>query len=577
MDFIKNSIGLKIFSIVSLIVFLMVGITVLNLRVQSQVSDALDRVSNRYIVAYGALAQANVRSLEQAMYLRGLAVKKFLLKADVTAKEVDDELLRNGQKFQEEMSAVHTVIADELAENDLFADAATMARIDEKIIEAEKQQSRYEEKIDGYKKHLLADDWPSLAQQLGGQEVWRNDFNEHLDATRLLMLKATQDAAADSVKLQHRAMYISVIAVLLASLLALIIAWYITRSLVRPVHALLEGTKSVIGGRLDVTLPITTSDEIGHLTESFNSMTEELRTGSRVRDMFGSYMDPRIVEDLIDKPQLLSVDGGRQIMTILFCDMKGFTTISEGLTPACLVNLLNRYFTLMSEAVHENGGVIDKFIGDAVMAYWGMPFNKEAEQARLAMSAVLAMKEKVARLQAELPELLGVRMNLPQIVVRSGVASGEVVVGNIGSEKTKNFTVIGDTVNTASRLEGVNKIYGTTALVTEETLRMAADSIEAREIDIILVPGKTEAKKIFEVLAHKGELSESTAQLVARYAEGLAAYRAMDWQAARTAFNACLHINPADGPSATLLARLDDFEHQPPEKNWGGAWVITHK
>lgn len=577
MDFIKNSIGLKIFSIVSLIVFLMVGITILNLRVQSQVSDALDRVSNRYIVSYGAIARANVHSLEQAMYLRGLVVKKFLLKTDVNAQEIDDELERNGQKFQEEMTLAHTSIAYELAEKDLFADTATMARIDERVMEAEKQQARYKEKIEGYKKLLLSDDWPSLVQQLGGQEEWRNDFDEHLDATRRLMLKATQDAAADSVKLQHRAMYISVIAVLLASLLALIIAWYITRSLVRPVHALLEGTKSVIGGRLDVTLPITTSDEIGHLTESFNSMTEELRTGSRVRDMFGKYMDPRIVEDLIDKPQLLSVDGGRQIMTILFCDMKGFTTISEGLTPACLVNLLNRYFTLMSEAVHENGGVIDKFIGDAVMAYWGMPFNKEAEQARLAMSAVLAMKEKVARLQAELPELLGVRMNLPQIVVRSGVASGEVVVGNIGSEKTKNFTVIGDTVNTASRLEGVNKIYGTTALVTEETLLMAADSVEAREIDIILVPGKTEAKKIFEVLAHKGELSDSMMQLVARYTEGLAAYRAMDWQAARTAFTACLQINPADGPSATLLARLDDFERQPPEKNWGGAWVITHK
>lgn len=577
MDFIKNSIGLKIFSIVSLIVFLMVGITVLNLRVQSQVSDALDRVSNRYIVAYGALARGNVFSLEQAMYLRGLVVKKFLLKADVDAKEIDDELLRNGKKFQEEMASAHAAIAYELAEKDLFADSATMARIDEKITEAEKQQRRYEEKIEAYKTPLLADDWPSLAQQLGGQEVWRSDFNEHLDATRRLMLTATQNAAADSVKLQHRAMYFSVVAVLLASLLALIIAWYITRSLVRPVHALLEGTKSVIGGHLDVTLPITTSDEIGHLTQSFNSMTEELRTGSRVRDMFGKYMDPRIVEDLIDKPQLLSVDGGRQIMTILFCDMKGFTTISEGLTPACLVNLLNRYFTLMSEAVHENGGVIDKFIGDAVMAYWGMPFNKEADQARLAMSAVLAMKQKVAQLQAELPELLGVRMNLPQIVVRSGVASGEVVVGNIGSEKTKNFTVIGDTVNTASRLEGVNKIYGTTALVTEETLSMAADAVEAREVDTILVPGKTEAKNIFEVLALKGKLSADAMQLVARYAEGLAAYRAMDWQGARAAFTECLQINPADGPSAVLLARLDDFERQPPDKNWGGAWVITHK
>lgn len=577
MNLIKNSIGLKIFSVVSLIVFLMVGITILNLHVQSQVSDALDRVSSRYIIAYGALGRANVRSLEQAMYLRGLVVKKFLFKTDVNAEEIDDELERNGQKLQEEMTLAHANIAHELEEKDLFADTAMMARIDERVTEAEKQQQRYEERIEAYKKFLLADDWPSLAQQLTGQEVWRNDFNEHLDATRALMLQATQDAAADSVKLQKRAMIISVAAVLLASLLALIVAWYITRSLVRPVHALLEGTRSVISGQLDVSLPVTTSDEIGHLTQSFNSMTEELRTGSRVRDMFGKYMDPRIVEDLIDKPQLLSVDGGRQTMTILFCDMKGFTSISEGLTPTCLVNLLNRYFTLISEAVHENAGVIDKFIGDAVMAYWGKPFSKESDQARLAISAVLAMKEKIAQLQVELPELLGTRMNLPQIVVRSGIATGDVVVGNLGSEKTKNFTVIGDTVNLASRLEGVNKIYDTTILITEDTLGMVANDFEIREADTIVVPGKTEAKKIFEVLARKGELSADLAELLNHYAEGLAAYRAMNWQKARDAFNACLQINPADGPAATLLARLDIFEHVPPDKNWNGAWVISHK
>ena len=577
MNLIKNSIGLKIFSVVSLIVFLMVGITILNLHVQSQVSDALDRVSNRYIIAYGALGRANVRSLEQAMYLRGLIVKKFLLKTDVNAEEIDDELERNGQKFQEEMTLAHTNIAYELAEQDLFADTAMMARIDERVTEAEKQQQRYEERIEAYKKFLLADDWPSLAQQLTGQEVWRNDFNTHLDATRALMLKATQDAAADSVKLQKRAMKISVIAVVLASLLALATAAYITRSLVRPVHALLEGTRSVIGGSLDISLPVTTSDEIGHLTQSFNSMTEELRTGSRVRDMFGKYMDLRIVEDLIDKPQLLSVDGGRQTMTILFCDMKGFTSLSENLTPACLVNFLNRYFTLISEAVHENAGVIDKFIGDAVMAYWGMPFNKEENQARLAIAAALTINKKIKILQAELPALLGIRINLPQIIVRSGIATGEVVVGNIGSEKTRSFTVIGDTVNLASRLEGVNKIYGTTALVTEETLSIAGDIFETREVDTIVVPGKTEAKKIFEVLALKSELTASALQLLQHYADGLAAYRAMNWQKARDAFNACLQINPADGPSITLLQRIDNFDREPPAENWSGAWVIAHK
>ncbi len=182
--------------------------------------------------------------------------------------------------------------------------------------------------------------------------------------------------------------------VALATILAISLAAFITRTISKPVRVLLNGTNSVIDGRLEVTLPVTSSDEIGNLTHAFNSMTGELRKADIVRDMFGKYIDPRIVKGLIDQPDLKATKGQRQVMTILFCDMRGFTDLSEGLTPDTLVTLLNRYFTLMSEAVHENEGVVDKFIGDAIMAYWGMPFNLENKQAQLAAQASIEMLHK---------------------------------------------------------------------------------------------------------------------------------------------------------------------------------------
>ena len=163
-------------------------------------------------------------------------------------------------------------------------------------------------------------------------------------------------------------------------------------------------------------------------------------------------------------------------MTILFCDMQGFTSFSEGMTPAALVTVLNRYLTVMSEPVRRNDGIIDKYIGDAIMAFWGQPFTAAEAQARLACLAALEQIAALAAFRAELPELIGIRRGMPKINVRIGIATGEVVVGNIGSEQTRNYTVIGDTVNIASRLEGGRKTYGTRILISEATQVLAADA-----------------------------------------------------------------------------------------------------
>ena len=247
---------------------------------------------------------------------------------------------------------------------------------------------------------------------------------------------------------------------MLAAVLGLMFSFFISTGITTPVRRLLDGTRAVEAGRLDGSIDVTTKDEIGQLTTAFNNMVEQLRHKERLRETFGRYVDPRVVEGLIDPKSLTASDGERRVMTVLFCDMKGFTGLSEGMTPQGLVKVMNHYLSTMSGPIRSHRGIIDKYIGDAIMAYWGPPFTEDGEQAQLACLAAVEMAQRGVALRTELPELLGVRTIPSDCTIRIGIATGEVLVGSIGSEFMMSYTVMGDAVNLASRLEGANKIYG---------------------------------------------------------------------------------------------------------------------
>jgi adenylate cyclase len=187
------------------------------------------------------------------------------------------------------------------------------------------------------------------------------------------------------------------------------------------------------------------------------------------------------------------------------------------------------------------------------------------------------MADRGAALRTELPELLGVRTVPSDCEVRIGIATGEVLVGSIGSEFMMSYTVMGDAVNLASRLENANKVYGSHSLASEPAITAAGDAIEAREIDRLVVVGQTRPEAVFEILGRKGELGEKQLVLRERYAEGLAAYRAQRWDDARRAFRACLDAVPGDGPSLALAQRVEDFQANPPPAEWDGAWRLDQK
>jgi class 3 adenylate cyclase len=259
-------------------------------------------------------------------------------------------------------------------------------------------------------------------------------------------------------------------------------------------------------------------------------------------------------------------------MTVMFCDMKGFTALSEGVTPQGLVKIMNRYLSTMSEPIHAHRGVIDKYIGDGIMAYWGPPFVGEAEQAKCACSAAIDMISRLDTLRKELPELLGLRTIPVDCDLRIGIATGETLVGSIGSEYMMSFTVMGDTVNLAARLESANKVYGSRCLISEATADRCSTDFEVREIDRVVPAGQSYQQTVYEIMGRKDAIAPEQTQLRARYAAGLTAYRERRWDEARAAFAAALEAAPDDGPSIAILARIADLKQNPPPENWDGSW-----
>ena len=391
-------------------------------------------------------------------------------------------------------------------------------------------------------------------------------------------MAAWSDSAAKATEQRERRVFwLTIAATTSTVLLGLAVAALITNRLSRPVRSLATAMRDVQGGNLNIELPVSSTDEVGRLTDSFNFFVKELRSKQRLKQTFGKYIDPRILEHVLAQPDAEAVASGRREMTVLFADLVGFTGLSERLTPLLMVTLLNRHFGLQALAVQEHHGVVDKFIGDSVMAFWGPPFVKPEEHAVLACRAAQAQLAALDTLRRELPDITGLRRDAPVIDLGIGICTGEVVVGNIGSENTRSYTVIGDTANLAARLERANRVYGTQILLGESTARAIGSRFEIREIDTIFVKGKIETTRVFELMSAAGQLPEELVRLRERYDAARRSYLAQDWDTAEATFRECLQIRPNDGPSRVFLDRVQVLRRDPPGKNWNGVWQLVEK
>ncbi len=301
------------------------------------------------------------------------------------------------------------------------------------------------------------------------------------------------------------------------------------------------------------------------------SYATEGRQRRQIKQAFSHYMSDLLIQDLLKNPDKLRLGGEKRVLTVFFSDLAGFTSLSEKLTPEEVVMLLNRYLTAMTDIILASGGLIDKYEGDAIMAFWGAPLPQEDHAVRACMAA-LDNQARLAELRQDF-----IRSGLPPVHARIGINTGEMIIGNMGSSQRFDFTVIGDSVNLASRLEGAGKEYGTHILISEETYLRVSDKVEAREIDLLRVKGKDKPVRIYELLCRKGEVDPVRQKGYDLFTAGLERYRKQQWEAAIAFFLQVSQLIPEDGPAKTFIKRCEQYQQTPPETQWEGVYTLATK
>lgn len=296
----------------------------------------------------------------------------------------------------------------------------------------------------------------------------------------------------------------------------------------------------------------------------------ESRRRERLKEMFGQYVPAKHIDEMLRAKSDYALRGEDRDMSVLFADIRNFTSISEGLTAAKLVHLLNTYFTPMTEIIFKRHGTIDKYIGDLIMAFWGAPL-RDKNHARHAIQAALEMQHKTKEFHQFLQE-----NNLPEIKIGIGISSGVMSVGDMGSQYRRNYTVLGDNVNLASRIESLTKFYGVNIIVSENTQKDQPNFV-FRKLDRVRVVGKKNAIEIFEVLCTTEELNSTLARELTDYHAALNAYFEMDWDKALTSLEALKAEHPHKKIYSIYIERINELKTNPIPENWDGVYIHASK
>jgi adenylate cyclase len=287
---------------------------------------------------------------------------------------------------------------------------------------------------------------------------------------------------------------------------------------------------------------------------------------------FERFVPQKVVKQLLADPSKLTLGGEERFLTVLFMDLANFSSVSEKLTPKELVNLINAFLTAMTDIILKYDGIIDKYEGDAIMAEFGAPvfYNTHA------INACSAALEMVNRLKSiDLSRYSDV---IKKLTCRVGINSGDMVVGNMGSKKVFDYTVMGDAVNLASRLEGANKTFNTEIMISYDTYELVKDYFWARPLDLIRVKGRQKPVRVFELIATKDQMISSEAKSMLRlFITGIKYFRQGKWKEATDCFNYCLEIVPDDGPSKLYIERCRQYTNNPPGKDWDGVYSLSQK
>ena len=399
----------------------------------------------------------------------------------------------------------------------------------------------------------------------GDGEFWIGSYRPITGGARpkwsICTLLPENEVLAYAEQANRLTLLIALVVLSLAILLSIYLARQVARPLERLANEAIAAGKLQIDGRPALRSIVLEVDQLG-------KATEEMKTGLR---SFQKYLPVELVRGLLASGQEAKLGGEKREVTIAFSDIAGFTSIAETMPSDALVEHLGDYLAALSHEIMESGGTVDKFIGDSIMAFWGAP-AVNPQHAALACVAADRCRKKLAELR---PRWLA--EGKPALKTRIGLGTGEVLVGNIGSAARMNYTVIGDAANLSSRLEGLNKHYGTEILLSETTYLGAKDRIVVRPIDLVTVAGRAEAVTVYELLGLVAEVEPAVEELGRRYAEALRAFQGRRWTEARGLLEELTTRWPADGPTRVLLARCRLCLETPPGDDWDAVNRMANK
>jgi adenylate cyclase len=568
----RNTIRQKILTMATLLLIVFAFTTGLSTYLVNQVVEEIEAITEYHIPLEAQIADLDVLAFEYELDLRRLLTQdpiniERVAKLSLVHREIRKAVVGDIEATQ---ALLQAGVVD--TRNDL-SDRLALAQVQGSFSFLEKRAAHFLETGDKVLTGIEAGDFALAEKQIGEFDAYEGGFfGTEIAKIRKTLEQLTFDSVIETKNNQVQILSVNIALFAASATIGLSLFLVLTGRLQRSFAQLLDGTNAVKTGDLAIELPVNSKDEIGQLAKAFNHMVIELNLKEQVKDTFGQYIDPRIVSRLIASHGDQESISERRPATIFFSDIKGFTRISEQLTANSMVNLLNNYFTAVTQEIHNHNGIVDKYIGDAVMAFWAEPFSDGDCHAADGCLAALAQQQALKEFRSRLGEITGLRRDIPDFTVRMGLATGEVVLGTVGSDISKSYTVIGDIVNTASRLEGVNKVFGTRIVVSDETAHLAQHAVKTRELDLIKVVGKAEPVRVHQLVCKTADYTAELTVLADTFAAGLAAYRAQDWHTATHHFSECLALQPSDGPSQLFLTRIAFLKDNPPEQDWAGIW-----
>jgi adenylate cyclase len=309
---------------------------------------------------------------------------------------------------------------------------------------------------------------------------------------------------------------------------------------------------------------------IGFTTVTVWNYIAEQKSKRFIHDAFGRYLSPKVISQIIENPRQLKLGGDKRMMTAFFSDVAGFTTISEKLSPAQLVKLLNQYLSEMTDIIHHTDGTLDKYEGDAIIAFWGAPIPVENHAEQCVLSAV-RQQRKLTELREEWR-----KKGKDELAVRIGINTGPMVVGNMGSKERMDYTMIGDAVNLAARLEGANKYYGSYILISEYTYEEVRTKFLCRQLDIVRVQGKKEPIRLYEVVEELGMVNDGQRRLARYFEQALNAFHNLDFTVASKLFERCDKLRAGGDIACKLyLTRCAELIESPPPDDWDRVYDLA--